>query len=99
MNALIIVFLHSFSDLLECNDFFLLFMSRCMFVNSFLCCTNLHKQYFGVVVVQSIDVSEESEYDLFTERFGFGSRSTKSRSPDPFRLFKYSPDRKSSSGY
>lgn len=46
-----------------------------------------------------IDVSEESEYDLFTERFGLGSRSSKSKSPDPFRLFKYSPDRKSSSGY
>ncbi|XP_070496865.1 restin homolog isoform X3 [Chironomus tepperi] len=45
------------------------------------------------------DVSEESEYDLITERFGCGYeyRSSKSRSPDSFRFLKYSsPDRKSS---
>ncbi|KAG5675079.1 hypothetical protein PVAND_005011 [Polypedilum vanderplanki] len=46
------------------------------------------------------DVSEESEYDLLYDRFGLGYRSSKSKSqsPDPFRLYKYSPDRKSSSG-
>lgn len=45
-----------------------------------------------------VDVSEESEYDLWSDRFGsWIGRSSKSRSPDSFKSSRY--DRKSSSGY
>lgn len=53
-----------------------------------------------VVAVDSIhvDVSEESEYDLWSDRFGsWIGRSSKSRSPDSLKNSRY--DRKSSSGY
>lgn len=46
----------------------------------------------------SLDVSEESEYDLWSDRFGsWIGRSSKSRSPDSMKHLRY--DRKSSSGY
>lgn len=46
----------------------------------------------------SLDVSEESEYDLWSDRFGsWIGRSSKSKSPDSFKHLRY--DRKSSSGY
>lgn len=45
-----------------------------------------------------VDVDEESEYDLWSDRFGsWIGRSSKSRSPDSLKHLRY--DRKSSSGY
>jgi len=47
-----------------------------------------------------VDVSEESEHDLLSERFGYGyggSRSSHSRSPDSLRFMR--SERKSSSLY
>lgn len=46
----------------------------------------------------SLDVSEESEMDLWSDRFGsWIGRSSKSKSPDSMKHLRY--DRKSSSGY
>lgn len=46
----------------------------------------------------SLDVSEESEYDLWSDHYGsWIGRSSKSRSPDSMKHLRY--DRKSSSGY
>lgn len=45
-----------------------------------------------------VDVSEESEYDLWSDRFGsWIGRSSKSRSPDSMKQLRW--ERKSSSGY
>lgn len=51
-----------------------------------------------IIFTESLDVSEESEYDLWSDRFGsWIGRSSKSRSPDSLKHLRY--DRKSSSGY
>jgi hypothetical protein len=70
----------------------------CSFVHSFI---RLHdSRKYGMVGItdhlHSLDVSEESEYDLWSDRFGsWIGRSSKS--PDSFKHLRY--DRKSSSGY
>lgn len=53
--------------------------------------------YWFIANVFIVDVDEESEYDLLSERFGHGSRSTKSKSPESLKYMR--SDRKSSSGY
>ena len=58
-----------------------------------ICLENLFHVYLNKL---SIDVDEESEYDIFYDHV-YGPRSSKSRSPDSMKyLNNY---RKSSSGY
>lgn len=76
------------------THFHLFYSSHVLFCK-WICCGlwQNEKCYFPLQ-----DVSEESEYDLWSDRFGsWIGRSSKSRSPDSMKHLRY--DRKSSSGY